>query len=60
MLPEDTLITKLNVEDNDLNDSFKVNTAINFISGNNTLSEAYLFNPMEDFSHFRVEFRYSF
>ena len=44
----------------DLNDSFKVNTAINFISGNNTLSEAYLFNPMEDFSHFRVEFRYSF
>ena len=44
----------------DLNEKFKINSAINFISGNNTLSNAYLFNPMEDFSHFRLELEYYF
>ena len=44
----------------DLTEKVKINTAINFISGNKGLSESYLFNPMEDFSHFRLECRYSF
>ena len=44
----------------DLNDSWKISSAINFITGNDTKSENYPFNPMEDFSHFRLEFIYSF
>ena len=44
----------------DLNDKLKINSAINFISGNSDLSNSYLFNPMEDFSHIRIEMRYLF
>lgn len=44
----------------DMNDSWKISTAVNFIAGNDSFGNNYPFNPMEDFSHFRVEFIYSF
>ena len=44
----------------DINDSWKVSQALNFIRGNNKIGANYPFNPMEDFSHFRLEFIYSF
>ena len=43
-----------------MTDSWKVSSAINFISGDDSAGGTYPFNPMEDFSHFRVEFIYSF
>jgi len=43
----------------DYNDSWKISSAINFITGNKDLGENYPFNPMKDFSHFRIEFIYS-
>ena len=44
----------------DITDSWKVSQAVNFITGNSSAGSNYPFNPMEDFSHFRVEFIYSF
>jgi len=44
----------------DLNDSWKISSAINFITGNENSGNSYPFNPMEDFSHFRLEFIYFF
>ena len=44
----------------DLSDSWKISQAINFINGNKDLGDNYPFNPMENFSHFRLEFIYSF
>ena len=44
----------------DITDSWKVSQAINFIKGNKDLGVNYPFNPMENFSHFRLEFIYSF
>ncbi len=44
----------------DLNDSWKISSAINFITGNKNSGDSYPFNPMENFSHFRLEFIYFF
>ena len=44
----------------DMTDSWKISSAINFIEGNRQEGINYPFNPMEDFSHFRLEFIYSF
>ena len=44
----------------DLTDSWKVSQAVNFITGNSSAGSNYPFNPMEDFSHFRIECIYSF
>ena len=43
----------------DYNDSWKISGAINFINGNSKFGNNYPFNPMENFSHFRIEFIYS-
>ena len=44
----------------DMTDSWKISSAVNFITGNEEAGGSYPFNPMEDFSHFRLEFVYSF
>ena len=43
----------------DYNDSWKISSAVNFITGNASSGDSYPFNPMQDFSHFRIEFIYS-
>ena len=43
----------------DYNDSWKISSAVNFITGNTNSGDSYPFNPMQDFSHFRIEFIYS-
>jgi len=37
-----------------------ISTAINKISGNSNLNNSYMFNTMENFSHFRLEATYNF
>ena len=44
----------------DYSESWKISSAINFITGNENSGDSYPFNPMESFSHFRLEFIYSF
>ena len=43
-----------------LSNQMNISTAINKISGNSNLNDSYLFNTMENFSHFRLEATYNF
>ena len=43
-----------------ISDDMKMHMYLNKIIGDDTQDEDYRFNQMEDFSHFRVEFIYSF
>ena len=43
-----------------LSDKFDLSTAINKITGDKNLTNSYLFNTMESFSHIRVEVKYNY
>ncbi len=43
-----------------ISDQFNMAIAINKITGNRTYNNSYMFNSMENFSHMRIEFKYSF
>ena len=43
-----------------LSNKMNISTALNKISGNSNLNNSYMFNTMENFSHFRLEATYNF
>ena len=43
-----------------LSDEINIGIALNKISGNSNLNNSYMFNAMEDFSHFRLEATYNY
>jgi hypothetical protein len=43
-----------------LSSKINISTALNKISGNSNLNNSYMFNAMENFSHFRLEATYNF
>ena len=43
-----------------LSDKFDLSTAINKITGDKNLTNSYLFNTMESFSHIRLEVKYNY